>query len=109
MRYARTPFTRQAMQTRTFLWHNLALPRPTPAFQAETHPCAFYELGFGNRTPAMFPKANLPTGTLSSYPTGSTMKITNFCPNPLLPHNVEHQQASIIHDDNTVISPLAHN
>ncbi len=55
----------------------------------------------------MFSKANLPTGTLSSYLVISTMKITNFCQSPMLPHCYEHRRASITHDDNTVISLLA--
>ena len=46
-------------------------------YPAETQPCALDEPGFGIRTPAMFSKANLPAGTHSSYPSGSTLGSTD--------------------------------
>jgi hypothetical protein len=56
----------------------------------------------------MFSKANLPTDTLSGYLTGSPIKITNFHKSLLPPYFSGHQRTSATHDDNTVISMLAH-
>lgn len=56
----------------------------------------------------MFSKAFLPTDTVSGYLTGSPIKIMNFHSSLLLSHSNGHQRtASVTHDDNTVISPLA--
>ncbi len=81
-------------------------PDPQPLLKREHKLCALNELDFGNRTPAMFSKANLPTGTLSGYLTGSPIRSTNFHGTPLLPQSNGHRYKSAIHDDNTVISPL---